>query len=344
MKTENTTYEDMKEAFTEHTGVVLDVDPSEDVPLEGVKIISNRTEKGALVDAPVAEEAAPEVAAVAAPVEEASAAEEPAAGTWDHTRPPSSWTPKAREDWKLIPEHLQKEITRREENAMMGARNLQEKYGPIQLFAEELRESVNEAISSGVTRPVDHINSLMAVERTLRTAPMPEKFDTLMAMADQFGIPLRQIVNASVGQEVLKAPQAAQSAIPQELQYEIQAMREWRESQEQYQINTEVEQLSSQLEVFGDVRLQMAELIERGMAADIHGAYEQAIWMNPEVREVLLSRTAAPPQNAVKARQVKAVGASIKPSGAIEVDIDTGEDDSIEDTLRKAFNASQGRI
>jgi len=58
----------------------------------------------------------------------------------------------------------------------------------------------------------------------------------------------------------------------------------------------------------------------------------------------LISRTAPPVTNPIVSRQARAVGASIKPSAAIDVDIDDGSEDSIADTLRKAFNAQTGRI
>ena len=88
----------------------------------------------------------------------------------------------------------------------------------------------------------------------------------------------------------------------------------------------------------------MAELLERGVATDLQDAYEKAIWMNPEIREVMQSRMAQPQVvSPVATRQAKAVGVSVKPSGSVAVEVDD-ENDSIGETLRKAFNSASGRL
>jgi len=66
--------------------------------------------------------------------------------------------------------------------------------------------------------------------------------------------------------------------------------------------------------------------------------------MMPEVRDVLMDRkTRGSAGSAVQTRQAKAVGVSVRPSGALEVAIDNG-DDSISGELRKAFAAQTGRL
>lgn len=332
MKTEleeNTLVEDIRESLIEH-----EADEEGDAPL-----VSTRDEQGRFKPK---EEPKEEPEEEAAPTPEAGD-ETPPEGTWTHTRPPSSWTPKAREDWGKIPEHLQKEITRREEAQAKGAQQLQEQFGPAKAFVERVKEPMMEAIGPHGD-PVAHVLSMMAVEKTLRTAPMPQKFNQLMAMADQFGIPLREIINASVGEEVLQRnPQTA--AIPDEVSRELQEIRQWREQTEQRVVDTEVEQYGQSLEFFNDVRHQMADLIEGGFASDLNDAYEKAIWANTQVREVLLDRhNRGPASSAVATRQAKAVKASVKPSGNITVESDDDDNDSVSDTIRKAMAAAQGKL
>jgi len=344
MKTENTTYEDMKEAFTEHTGVVLDADPSEDVPLEGVKIISSRTETGKLVESVKEEPVEPVKEELVEPTKEETAEpkkdDDAAPMTWDHKRPPSSWTPKAREDWGLIPEHLQKEIIRREENAATGASKLHTTYAPAKALMDNLHPYFDEVVSLGIN-PVDHVGMLLEAEKTLRTADMPTKFDTLLSMADQFGIPLRDMVNNTFGAEVLKP---VQPAIPDEIRTELAEIRAWREQQELTVVNAEVEQFGAAAEFFTDVREAMADLIEKGVAPDLQAAYDMAVWSNPEIRDILVSRTNPQKEDKVAARQLQAAKGSVKSSGVLDVPVDDDTEDSIADTLRKAFNKSSGRV
>jgi hypothetical protein len=326
---DNTIMEDLRESFITH-----EADEDGDTP-----VLSHRDENGRFTpkkevvetDTPEKQEAVIE------------GAETEQTGTWTHTRPPSSWTPAAREDWAKIPEHLQKEITRREEAQANGARQLHEQYSHAKAFVERVKEPMLEAIGQNGD-PVQHVLSMMAVEKTLRTAPMPQKFNQLMAMADQFGIPLREIINASVGEEVLRSPQ--QAAIPDAVSRELAEIRQWREQSEQQVVDMEVNQYGQSLEFFEDARHMMADYIEKGIATDLQQAYDMAIWANPQVREVLLARQGKTTQtSAVANRQAKAVGASVKASGAVSVPSNDYDDsDSISDTLRKAMASANGRL
>lgn len=333
---ENTIGDDIREAMTPPAAP----EPAavEPAAVEEAAPVSSRDENGRFKP----REAAEPVAEAAAETPEGEESE----FRWTHTRPPSSWTSKAREDWALIPEHLQKEITRREEAAHLGARKLQETYAGPRALLEAVKPLVVEVSQAGVN-PIEHIRSLMLTERVLRTADLPTKFKTLLTMADQFGIPLRQVVNQSVGEEVLKAPSQQESLHP-EIKRELDEIRAWREEQEQAQLAAYVEDETAGMEFLEDVRMDMADLIERGIASSLQDAYDRATWANPQVREVLLSRQAAPPpaQSPVAARQSRAVGASVKPSNVIDVPVEEdSETDSIADTLRKTMaRATTGRL
>lgn len=332
---DNTIMEDLRESFIEH-----EADEDGDTP-----VLSHRDENGRFKQKADKAEVEAEPKEPVTTAEPAAQTETEQAGTWTHKRPPSSWTPKAREDWDKIPEHLQKEITRREEAQAMGARLLHEQYSRPKALLEALHDPLMEAIGPHGD-PVQHIGLMMTAEKILRTAPMPQKFKQLMAMADQFGIPLRDIINASVGEEVLQRPNASQSAIPDAVARELAEIRQWRESTEQQVVDREVHQYGQSLEFFEDVRDYMADLIEKGLAKDLPSAYELATWANPHVREVLLERQGkASASNSVATRQARAAGASVKPSGGVPVPIDADdESDSIADTVRKSMQSAQGRV
>lgn len=259
-------------------------------------------------------------------------------------RPPSSWTPAAREKWAAIDPDIRNEIIRREEASMNGVRQMQERFAPMQQVMEQLQPVAVEAQQIG-TDPVSYVHSLVQSERALRTADMPTKFNELLRIADQYGIPLRDVINKSVGQEVLKAPQQNQMQIPPEFQQELAEIRNWRYEQEQQQINYGVKTFGQDKEFFNDVRNVMADLIERGMAADVPSAYDQACWMVPEVRQVMLARQGQP-QAQVTQRQQAAAAASMPAGGKINVKVDEdSDDDDIGATVRNAFNrAATGRV
>ncbi len=275
------------------------------------------------------------------PVEEAVPSAPVALST---EKPPQSWTPSAREKWATLDPEIKAEVIRREEASANGVRQIQEKFAPMQGFVEQMRPVAAEAQAVG-SDPVTYIHNMAMSERTLRTADMPTKFNELLRIADQYGIPLRDVINKSVGQEVLKAPQQQQMQLPPELQQELAAIRQWRQESERGQANQIVTQFGSDKEFINDVRNVMADLIERGMAADLPTAYDQACWMVPEVRQVMLARQGqAATAGAITQKQVKAAGASLSAGGKVAVADEGSEDDDISATVRRAFVAAQGRV
>jgi len=256
-------------------------------------------------------------------------------------KPPSSWTPAAREKWPNLDPDIRQEIIRREEASMNGVRQMQERFQPLQNMANALSPIVQEAQQLGAD-PIGYIGSLAQSERVLRTADMPAKFNELLRIADQYGMPLREIINEKVGQEVLKIPQAQQMQIPPQMQQELNEIRRWREETERSQIEQGLTYFSQDKEFFGDVRMVMADLIEKGLAPDVPSAYDQACWMVPEVRQVMLQRQSG---SQVTERQKKAATASMPASGKVAVDLDDDEGDDIGSTVRNAFNrAATGRV
>lgn len=250
---------------------------------------------------------------------------------------PRGWSPAAREKWTTIPEDLRQEILRREEASAVGVRQLQERYAPMENFVKGIAPILQEAQQHGVQAD-QYIGQVMGTERILRTADVPTKFQAILAIADQYGVPLRDIINESVGQKVLPAPQQMQ--IPPQFMQELQEMRQWRNQMETSTTTHQIEAFAKNNEFFGDVHQKMAALVESGAAATLEEAYDQACWSTPAVREVMLSR------QAVKGRQSAAAGASVKPSSGagVQVPMDD-ESEDLEDVVRAQFaKAATGRL
>lgn len=261
---------------------------------------------------------------------------------------PSGWGPAAREKWGTIPEDIRKEILRREEASVVGVRQLQERYSPLENFFKPLEPFAMEARQLGADAG-QYIAQTMATERVLRTADVPTKFQTILQIADQYGVPLRDIINQSVGAEVLgkASPQNGQQFnIPPSVQAELEASRKWREDFEAARVNNEIAAFANGKEFFDDVHMTMATLMETGQATTLQDAYDSACWAVPSVREVLLQRQAAGKKTEeLKGQQKAAAGASVKPNGSLDVKADDDEDDDLGDTVRKAWTSSNtGRV
>lgn len=260
---------------------------------------------------------------------------------------PQSWSPAAREKWSQIPDDLRKEIIRREEAAAVGVRQLNERFAPAVKFVESLGPILQEARDSGVD-PTGYISSVMQTERALRTADTKGKFNVLLSLADQYGVPLREIINASVGQEVLQKgvqPGQPQMTLPPELVRELEESRRWRQEQEGSRVQSEIASFSNGKEFFEDVRGQMADLLQSGVAANLDDAYDKACWADPNIRKVLIERERQGQQRTDISQRQQAAGlVNIPSQGAINVK--TGnEEESLEDSIRAAFRTSStGRI
>lgn len=255
---------------------------------------------------------------------------------------PRGWSPASREKWSTIPEDLRKEILRREEATAVGVRQLQERYAPFEGFARSLAPLIQEASSLGVS-PTQYLGSLAQTERILRTAEMPARFNELLRVADQYGIPLRDIINKSVGQEVIPAKppqQPQQPQLPPEIIQELQEMRAWRQSVQTGGVNTEIAEFAKDKEFFNDVHMVMAGMFESGMANTLQEAYDAACWANPQIRAVMKER------EALKSKQSDASGASLKPNGQVDTGTSGEEDeDDLHAMVRKQWNQSvSGRL
>jgi hypothetical protein len=280
-----------------------------------------------------------EVAAAAKlqPEELGQQTEEPVPQILTEDKAPRGWTPAAREKWETISPDLRQEILRREDASIAGVRQLQERYAPMEQFIQGISPILQEAQYYGVD-PGGYIDQVMGTERTLRNADIPGKFQAILAIADQYGVPLRDVINQSVGQQVIPPVQQPQYQVPPQIMQELNEMRQWRNSQQSSMVNAQIQEFSADKEFFHDVHMQMATFIDSGQANSLQEAYDAACWSVPAVREVMLAR------QGLQKKQESAAGASVRPGGGVVVPGDE-ESDELEDVVRSAFiKSSTGRV
>lgn len=264
----------------------------------------------------------------------------------NNEKAPTSWSPAVREKWGALPEDVRSEIIRREEASANGVRRLHEEYAPIKRFTEGLAPFIQEAHQNGAD-PGQYIANVLASERGLRNPDPKQRFSVLLNIAEQYGIPLRDIINQSAGQEVISAPAAPQYApVDPAIQQQLQEIQRFQQETQQNAFRNEIESFRRDKEFFDDVSSIMANLLDSNSAKDLSDAYDQACWVHPEVRKVLIERErSGSSASALKQRQAAASGASVKSSGAADIKVNGDEDDdSIEDTIRKAMIEASGRV
>lgn len=328
------TQDEVRAAFEEYES---DSEPPQDTPTDSAEPEGTpsrvRDEKGrfASAEAQAADKLQPEVDPQPEP--------QPEQQQWTKDEPPKSWSKDALPHWEKIPPEARAEIIRREEAAVQGVRQLHEKYAPVESFITGLSPFIQEARQSGVV-PEQYIGGVLNSEKILRTAPLPQKFEELVRIADQYGIPLRDIIDKSVGQEVLgKVPQAQpqQAQLPPELLQQFNQMQDFMKTMQETNIRNEIQNTVAKKPHYEQVRGTMADLIEKGLATNLEEAYDKACWLVPEVRQALSSQ---PPQDPPKPPPER------KPSipSSKKVEVEDGEDDDLYATVRKQFvSGSTGR-
>lgn len=264
---------------------------------------------------------------------------------------PTSWSKEGKEAWKAIPDHIRKEILRREEASIRGVEKLKQQYAPLEELGNGLAPFIKEAVQGGV-HPVSYISQVMQTERILRTADNKTKFQEILRICDQYGVPLRQIVNMSVGEQVLGAAPAptapAPVQLPPQVMQELEESRRFRQSITQEQANSEISRFAAdpKNEFFEQVREEMATLIERGVCSTLESAYEKAVFMRDDIREeVIRRRIEGERSKELASRRTAAVNASPTASNKTGAPTKAEEGDgSVADDIRNSILQLSGRV
>lgn len=279
-----------------------------------------------------------------APDSVATPSPEPEETTWED-RPPSSWKPAVREEWAKLPEPVRREILRREEASVLGVRHLNEQIAPYKELAGTWGQYLQDIADKG-GNPAQYGRHLFEVDKRMRYANSPqEKLSTVVAFAEAYGVPLRQLITqmGAMGGEAPVIP--PQPSMPPEVMRELAEMRQWRQSFVQQTASGEVEGFGADKEFFNDVRNTMADLIESGVARDLQDAYDKACWADPEVRQVLMQRERSGANVAqMEERRRAAASASLSAGGALTPP-QSADDDDIGSILREEMTRSAtGRV
>lgn len=278
--------------------------------------------------------------------------------------PPPGWSVKSKTEWEKLPEHVRADIVKREKEISDGF----SEYAGM----KELKPYAEMARSRGQTlkSALDHY---MGIETLLSQNPL----QGLLRIAGNFGwAPERLAMELSpfLGQSNGQAGQQPGGQSPGQyqvdpnllqlinpLQQEVTGLKSLLQQQLQSVQTRELGAINSTLDrfkadpahrYFNNVEPQIIKLFEGGViprtgdhAADLKTAYELACRMDPEICETLFSERQAKAeadrktQEKEAAEKAKLASRSITGSPSAGSKEEPGNDDSIEDTVRKAYRA-----
>ena len=237
----------------------------------------------------------------------------------DITKPPSSWRPTARAAWAALPEPVRAEIYKREGDYIRDRDQFRED-AQIGKAINDIVSPYRALIEGDRSTPGATIQDLLQTSAVLRTGSQVQKYQTMVNIANRFGIDLRDLAGRLAG-GARGAPQGGQ---PQPGGQQQPAMyRDERVDRLLHMFNTqeqnraiaetratenqtlgwmnEVDAQGHPLRPYvGDVTDDIVALIPHVQAANpnwthaqvMQNAYERAIWANPEIRALLQAEQA----------------------------------------------------
>lgn len=248
----------------------------------------------------------------------AAAAETAAPPVAKERKYPSSWKP----DYKPVFEEIAAnekystildEIERREGEYHKGI----EPYKESASFAQNIRQAIKpyEATLRSLNVPPEAaIGELLKADHILRSAPPEQKHAYLLQIAANYGIDLSGVTQGA--QQV----DPYQQALNQRLQQQEQMLNQFlttQQRQDAESANQSIQSFRKDHEHLDDVRQVMADLIDKGLAKGLDDAYDQAIWLNPDIRAKVIAKQ----QSLAESKRKEAVAATVNTAKSAAVQV-----------------------
>lgn len=242
---------------------------------------------------------------------------------------PTTWKKEHLATWDKLAQGQQ--LTPEERNKFLEYANQRENeyktgvstYKAEAMQAKELQDAITPYIpelQANGLRPGPWIKSMADAHYALYKGTPEVKLQVFQQLARQFNVPIQMLTQG--GQQ---APALITDLLGQmdQLKQQLNGVTNWRHMQESGALMGEIQKVATDTAKyphFEAVRETMAQLLERGLAPDLDAAYQQSVWMVPEIREQVARAQYAPENQAnavAKARSRAVSPRSATPSGAV---------------------------
>lgn len=260
------------------------------------------------------------------------------------TPAPDTWRPDAAKEWEKLPPVVQQEILKREKDITRGIEGYRHDATIGKHFQDILKPYVPLCQKQGVD-PMQQVQYLMHAHQTLLTKDPAEKYEIFHQLAASYGIDLN--APAPYVDPQLKA-----------VQKELAEVKSRLNNADETAIESTVTAMRQELEAFASapenehfdlVIDDMTALIRAGKATNLREAYDQAIWLHPQVRSILLERQAAERDAARQQQEANRVKLVKKATGAnVTTTVKNGSPaapvGTMDDTLQETLAAIKARV
>jgi hypothetical protein len=192
--------------------------------------------------------------------------------------PPPGWSPESKAYFNSLPaDHpLRRDVAKREEEVSNGFKKYSDenkRYQEIEQVLAPVRQTYQQV---GIQSDAEAIKRLFMWEGMIRQNPAY----ALQQLAQQYGVNLSPAQSSD-------QPSAAIQENPYigQLAQEVQSLKSTIQQSEQQQVSKELSAFAKDKPHFEKVRVSMGRLMQSGMAPDLDSAYQQAIWLDPDIRK-----------------------------------------------------------
>ena len=244
--------------------------------------------------------------------EGSATAEETAASAPEEVLPPQDYAQPFAEDFKNLSPAWQNYLLQRE-----AYRNEQDKYLSGLLSEYDVLRQLFQAESlrlraDGINKMIDWFAGLAEIDRQLHNSPV----ETIMALAKVYGVELGSLSTAD--------PQ-----LTAEVSKRLRRLEDNYHDLTNHLEELQIQKLADVIRIFGqekdargniihpyfdEVKDQIFDLLNVGLAEDVLEAYNKALWLNPHIREELIKQKI----NSQAADAKKAQKAAFGPKGKAE--------------------------
>ena len=275
---------------------------------------------------------------------------------------PDTWKPETRAQWGTLPQPVRDEILKRENDMKAGFEQIA-KIKDSAGFGETVNKLLDpyrsEFEAIGV-HPLQQVETMLQVHKMLKGGTPQGKIAVFREFAKDYGIDITTLAGAPQGE-------GQESSTVARLQSEVDSLKNTHVQRETAERNQRVAETNQRIQAFREDPANrhydalvgtMTNLIRAGQAKDLRDAYDQAVWLDPTVREEVLkekagaetaareeaSRKAATERAAQAARDRKATSVNVRPTNTQRsggaANPKTG---TVDDTLRETLSRIQGR-
>lgn len=239
-----------------------------------------------------------------------------AADTSENLKPPVSWKPTVKEQWKTLPADVKSEVLRREREMSQFIsqndhhRRFNEQFSAVVRPFQHLIQAQNST-------PLQAVRNLMTTAAGLATGNKTQKAQIVAEIIQNYGVDVESLdlILSGKGDSIRQNSGGDYDAkMMQMLQpvygfmNEVRQAREFHERRHQEEADRIVAEFDAPY--YDDVKEDMADIMEmaarRGIEMTIQQAYEKAVALNPEVSEVIAREKAAEEARVAGTRLAKA--------------------------------------